>query len=80
MSSYLYPELNDVFHALTTIPKLQIVNPNPRGKIIQNVKFLSVSQNNDLSLKLDSTCQNKSKGMLVFLKVETSCFILCILL
>ena len=58
----LYYELNDAFRAVITAPKLQIVNLNPRGKVVQNVKFLSITQNSNLSLKLDSTL----RGMLGF--------------
>ena len=36
------------------------------GKIVQNVKFLSVSQNSNLISKLDYTCQHESKFMLSF--------------
>ena len=35
-----------------------------RSKIVQNIKFLSVSQNNNLISKLDFTHQHESKGML----------------
>ena len=38
----------------------------PKGKIVQNVNFSPVSQKNDLSLKLNPTRQNKSRGMLGF--------------
>ena len=34
------------------------------GKIVQNVNFLPVSQNSNLSLKLNPTRQHESKGML----------------
>ena len=57
MSSYLYYEFNDAFRELTIIPELQIINANLRGKIVQNIKILLVSQNSNLSLKLDSTYQ-----------------------
>ena len=57
MSSYLYSELNDAFRELTIIPELQIVNANLRGKIVRNIKISPVSQNSNLSLKLDSTYQ-----------------------
>ena len=66
MSFYLSHESNNAFHALTTAPKLQIKNSNPRGKIVQNVKFSPVSQNNYLSSKLNFTRQNKSESMLSF--------------
>ena len=46
--------------------ELQYTNLDLRGKIIQKVKFVSVSQNSNLSLKLDYTHQNEFGGMLVF--------------
>ena len=39
---------------------------DPRGEIVQNVKFLLVSQNSDLISKLDLTHQHKFRGMLGF--------------
>ena len=36
------------------------------GKIVQNVKFLPVSQNNDLSSKSNSIHQNESRDVLGF--------------
>ena len=39
---------------------------DPMGKIVQNVNFLPVSQNSDLTSKSDSTRQHKSTGMLNF--------------
>ena len=56
-------------HALcasTTAPELKFQNSNPRGKMVQNVNFSPVAQNNDLSLKFNSIRQHKSKGMLGF--------------
>ena len=41
------------------------MNPDPRGKIVQKCKILSVSQNYDLSLKLESTRRDESKGIFV---------------
>ena len=41
------------------------MNPKPRGKIVQKCKILSVSRNCDLSLKLESTLRDESKGMFV---------------
>ena len=54
------------FCVLKFASELQNTNPNPRSKIVQKVQFLSVSQNSDLSLKLDSTGQNEFRGILVF--------------
>ena len=36
------------------------------GAMVQNVKFLSVGENKDLSLNLNSTHQHDSRGMLGF--------------
>ena len=36
------------------------------SKIVQNVKFLHVSQNSDSTLKLNHTHQHESKDMLSF--------------
>ena len=36
------------------------------GKIAQKWNFLYVSQNSDLSLKVDSTHQNESRDMFIF--------------
>ena len=66
MSSYPYSELNDIFRALKIAHELQIENLDPRGKIVQKVKFLSISQNSYLSLKSDITCQNGSSGIFDF--------------
>ena len=57
MSSYLSHESNSILRELTVASKFQIEISNLRGKIVQNVKFSSVSQNSDLSSKLDSTRQ-----------------------
>ena len=66
MSSYLLYEPNHALRAFTATPELQFQISDPTGKIIQNVKFSSVSQNSDLSLKLNPTHQHESKGMLGF--------------
>ena len=36
------------------------------GKIVQNIKFWPVSQNNDSTLNLNLTLQHDSRGMLDF--------------
>ena len=66
MSSYLLYEPNNILCAFIAVPKLQFHISNPRGKIVQNVKFLSVNENNDLTLKLKPTYQHESRGMLSF--------------
>ena len=66
MSSYLLYEPNNALRAFSAAPELQSHIFNPRGKIAQIVNFLSVSQNSDLSLKLNLTRQHKSRGMLGF--------------
>ena len=64
MSFYLLCKPNHALCALTTAPELQIQNFNPRSKMVQNVNFLFISQNNDLNLK--STRQHVSRGILGF--------------
>ena len=66
MSFYLLYEPNHAFHAFTTTPELQYQISDPKGKIIRNVNFFSVCQNSDLSLKLNPTRQQQSRGMLNF--------------
>ena len=66
MSSYLSQESNSALCMHTTTIELQIGFSKPRGKIVQNLKFSPVSQNSDLSSKLESTRQNESRGMLGF--------------
>ena len=39
---------------------------NSRGKIVQNVNFLSINQNSDLNSKLNPTREYESRGMLGF--------------
>ena len=41
------------------------VNSDPRGKTVQKCKILSISQNCDLSLKLESNRRDDSKGIFV---------------
>ena len=36
------------------------------GKIVQNIKFLSVNQNSNLITNLDPNCQHEFRGMLAF--------------
>ena len=74
MSSYLLHESNNALCALTVAPELRIIIFNPRGKIIQNVKFSLVSQNSGLSSKLDSNHQNESGEYLIF-KIEPQKYI-----
>ena len=66
MSSCFYFELHGALCALIAALTLQIEILNPRDKIIQNVKFSPVSQNIDLSEKLDSSHQNEFRGMFSF--------------
>ena len=66
MNFYLLYEPNHALCVSTTAPKLQFYISNPRGKIIQNINFSSVSQNNDLSSKLDLIHQHESRGILDF--------------
>ena len=49
---------------------------NAMGKIIQNVKFLPASQDNDLNLKLNPTHQQESRGMLCFQNIAPNIKIL----
>ena len=66
MNSYILYEPNNALHAFTAAPMLQFQIFDPRGKIVQNIKFLSVNQNNDLISKLNPTRQQESRGMLDF--------------
>ena len=66
MSSYLLYEPNDAFCAFATTSELKFPISDLRGKIVQNVNFSSVSQNSDLSLKLNPTRQHGFKGILNF--------------
>ena len=66
MNSYLLYEPKKALCAFTATSKLQFWTFDPKGKIVQNIKFSSVSLNSDLISKLDSNRQHKSKGMLSF--------------
>ena len=66
MNSYLLHRPNRTHHAITATLELQFHISDLIGKIIKNVKFLSVSQNIDLTSKLDPTRQHESRGMLGF--------------
>ena len=63
---FLSHESNSALRALMTDLELRITIFDPRGKIVQKVKFSPISQNNYMSPKLDSTCQNESKDVLGF--------------
>ena len=58
LNSYLLHESNHAFRAFRSTPDLQFPIPDPRGKIVQTVKVLPVSQNNDLTPKLYFTRQH----------------------
>ena len=49
LNSYLLYESNSALRAFTAGSELIFQTSDPRGKIVENVNFLSVSQNNDLS-------------------------------
>ena len=66
MNSYFLYKPNNALRASTAILDLQFHIFDPRGKIVQNIKFLSVSQNNDLISKSNPTNQHESRGMLGF--------------
>ena len=66
LSSYLLYEPNSALRAFTVAPELQLHISDLKAKIFQNVKFSSVSQTNDLILKLNLTRQHESRGMLGF--------------
>ena len=66
MSSYILYELNHAPRAFTATPKPQFHIFNPRGKIVKNINFSSVSQNSDLSSKLNLARQQESRAMLSF--------------
>ena len=65
MNSYLLYKSNSDLRAFTDAFELQFQTSDPRGKIVQNVKFSSISQISDLISKLDPTCQHESRGMSV---------------
>ena len=62
MNSYLLYEPNSALRAFTITPELSFLIFDPRGKIVQNIKFSSVGQNSDLISKLDPTHQHESRG------------------
>ena len=66
MSSYILYEPNHAFRVFIDALDLQFQNSDPRGKMVQNINFSLVSQNNDSSLKLNSTHQHESRGTLGF--------------
>ena len=66
MSSCLLYEPNHPIRAFIATPELQFQNSNPRGKIMQNINFLPISQNRDLILKLDLIRKHESRDMLDF--------------
>ena len=66
MSSYLLYEPNYAIRAFTTAFELRFHIFDPKGRIVQNDNFLFISQNNDLSLKLNLTRENVFKCILDF--------------
>ena len=68
MNSYFLYGPNNALLTFTVAPELQFHIFNPRGKIIQNVNFTSISQTSNLISKLNPTRQHESKGMLGFQK------------
>ena len=66
MSSYLLYDLNLALRAFTAASELQFNISDPNGKIVQNVNFSPISQNNNLILKLNPTHQHVSKSMINF--------------
>ena len=66
MNSYLLYGSNIALHTFTAFIELQFHISETKGKIVQNVKFLSVSQTSGLISKLDATRQHESKVMLSF--------------
>ena len=66
MNFYLLYEPNNVLHAFIVASELQFQIFDSMNKIVQNVKFSPVSQISDSTLKLYSTCQHESRGMLGF--------------
>ena len=65
MDSYLLYKPNHALRDFTVASELQFHISNLRGKTIQNVNFVPVSQNNDLSL-INANRQHESNGMLGF--------------
>ena len=66
MSSYLLYETKHALHTFTVTTELQFHVFNPRGKIIQNVSFSPVSQNSNLSSKLNIIHPHESMCILYF--------------
>ena len=66
MNSYLLYRPNRALYAFTAALALQLHISDPRGKIVQNIKFLPIDQNSDLILKLNTARQHESRGMLGF--------------
>ena len=48
------------------LPSFNSTFSNPMGKIVQNVNYLSISQNSNLSWKLNHTHQHEFRSMLGF--------------
>ena len=63
MSSYILCKHNHALRMLTDASTLQFYIFDLKDKIIQNIKFLSVNQNSDLSSKLNYTHQHESGGI-----------------
>ena len=66
LNFYLLYEPNRLLCAFTTTHELQFHIFDSRDKIVQNIKFLPISQNSDLISKLDLNNQHESRGMLSF--------------
>ena len=66
MSSHLLYESKHAIRTFTVAPELQFHISDPRGKNHLKCQFLFVSQNNDLTLKLNPNSQQESKSMLGF--------------
>ena len=66
MNLYLPHESNSALYAFTAAPNLKFAISNPKGKIVQKVKFLSVNRNSDLIPKLYSTHQDELGDVLSF--------------
>ena len=66
MSSYLLYESKGALRAFTFALELKFPIFDPRGKIVQNVNFLSISQNSDLSLNVNPSRQHEYRGILGF--------------
>ena len=66
MNSYLLYGPNNALRTIIATPELQFHISDHKGKIVQNIKFLSVNQTSDLMSKLDLTHQHESRDMLGF--------------